>query len=90
MPSSSRGPALLALNDGSIFRGRRLGANAETVGLVVFNTSMTGYEEMLTDPSYGGQILVPTYPLIGNYGINLKGRRIEANSGQGVRGTRRL
>ena len=72
MSSDTRGPALLALNDGSVFRGRRLGAAVESVGLVVFNTSMTGYEEMLTDPSYGGQILVPTYPLIGNYGINLK------------------
>ena len=72
MPSTSRGPTLLALSDGSVFRGRRLGAESESVGLVVFNTSMTGYEEMLTDPSYGGQILVPTYPMIGNYGINLK------------------
>ncbi len=72
MPSNSRGPTLLALSDGSVFHGRRLGAETESVGLVVFNTSMTGYEEMLTDPSYGGQILVPTYPLIGNYGINLK------------------
>ena len=72
MASDQRGPTLLALSDGSVFRGRRLGAETDTVGLVVFNTSMTGYEEMLTDPSYGGQILVPTYPLIGNYGINLK------------------
>ncbi len=72
MSSETRGPTLLALSDGSVFRGRRLGAQTDTVGLVVFNTSMTGYEEMLTDPSYGGQILVPTYPLIGNYGINLK------------------
>ena len=72
MFSDTRGPALLALSDGSVFRGRRLGAAVESVGLVVFNTSMTGYEEMLTDPSYGGQILVPTYPLIGNYGINLQ------------------
>ncbi|MXZ03913.1 MAG: glutamine-hydrolyzing carbamoyl-phosphate synthase small subunit [Chloroflexi bacterium] len=72
MYSASRGPSLLALSDGSVFRGRRLGAETGSVGLVVFNTSMTGYEEMLTDPSYGGQILVPTYPLIGNYGINLK------------------
>ena len=72
MSSDSRGTALLALSDGSVFRGRRLGAEEESVGLVVFNTSMTGYEEMLTDPSYGGQILVPTYPLIGNYGINLR------------------
>ena len=72
MSSETRGPTLIALSDGSVFRGRRLGAQTDTVGLVVFNTSMTGYEEMLTDPSYGGQILVPTYPLIGNYGINLK------------------
>ena len=72
MLSDVRAPSLLALSDGSVFRGRRLGAPVDTVGLVVFNTSMTGYEEMLTDPSYGGQILVPTYPLIGNYGINLK------------------
>ena len=80
MSSEPRGPALLALNDGSVFRGRRLGAHSDEVGLVVFNTSMTGYEEMLTDPSYGGQILVPTYPLIGNYGINLQdaeSRRIQ-------------
>ena len=72
MTRGARGPTLLALSDGSVFRGRRLGAHVDDVGLVVFNTSMTGYEEMLTDPSYGGQILVPTYPLIGNYGINLK------------------
>lgn len=80
MASEVRGPTLLALSDGSVFRGRRLGAETDDVGLVVFNTSMTGYEEMLTDPSYGGQILVPTYPLIGNYGINLKdaeSRRIQ-------------
>jgi len=60
----------LVLEDGSVYVGRRLGAAGEAVGEVVFNTSMTGYQEMLTDPSYGGQILVPTYPLIGNYGIN--------------------
>jgi len=60
----------LVLEDGSVYEGRRLGAAGEAVGEVVFNTSMTGYQEMLTDPSYGGQILVPTYPLIGNYGIN--------------------
>ncbi len=80
MVSETRGTTLLALSDGSVFRGRRLGAHVDDVGLVVFNTSMTGYEEMLTDPSYGGQILVPTYPLIGNYGINLKdaeSRRIQ-------------
>ena len=70
--SLTRGSMMLALSDGSVFQGRSLGAQREAAGLVVFNTSMTGYEEMLTDPSYGGQILVPTYPLIGNYGINLK------------------
>jgi carbamoyl-phosphate synthase small subunit len=62
--------ALLALADGTIFEGRALGAEGETVGEVVFNTSMTGYQEVLTDPSYKGQMVVMTYPLIGNYGIN--------------------
>ena len=65
-----REAAYLVLEDGSVYEGRRLGAAGEAVGEVVFNTSMTGYQEMLTDPSYGGQILVPTYPLIGNYGVN--------------------
>ena len=62
--------AYLLLEDGSVYSGTRLGADVEATGEVVFNTSMTGYQEMLTDPSYGGQILVPTYPLIGNYGVN--------------------
>ena len=62
--------AYLVLEDGSIYAGTRLGADVEATGEVVFNTSMTGYQEMLTDPSYGGQILVPTYPMIGNYGVN--------------------
>ena len=61
---------ILALEDGSIYEGYSFGAQTTTHGEVVFNTSMTGYQEMLTDPSYAGQILVPTYPLIGNYGIN--------------------
>ena len=65
-----RGPMRLVLEDGSSYLGVRLGAEAEAVGEAVFNTSMTGYQEMLTDPSYGGQILVPTYPMIGNYGVN--------------------
>lgn len=65
-----RGPMRLVLEDGSSYLGIRLGAEAEAVGEAVFNTSMTGYQEMLTDPSYGGQILVPTYPMIGNYGVN--------------------
>ena len=74
----SRGVATLVLQDGSSFVGTQIGAPVETTGLVVFNTSMTGYEEMLTDPSYGGQILVATYPLIGNYGISLR----DAESGR--------
>jgi carbamoyl-phosphate synthase small subunit len=61
--------ALLALEDGRIFRGRRFGALSDAAGEVVFNTSMTGYQEILGDPSYAGQIVVMTYPMIGNYGI---------------------
>lgn len=63
-------PAILVLADGSVYQGNSFGAEADAYGEVVFNTSMVGYQEMLTDPSYAGQILVPTYPLIGNYGIN--------------------
>src|SRR4030095_12349384 len=63
-------PALLALADGRVFRGEALGATGEAHGEVVFNTSMTGYQEILTDPSYRGQMVCMTYPLIGNYGIN--------------------
>ncbi|MCX7919054.1 MAG: glutamine-hydrolyzing carbamoyl-phosphate synthase small subunit [bacterium] len=62
--------AILALEDGTIFHGRSFGAEGEGYGEVVFNTSMTGYQEILTDPSYKGQIVTMTYPLIGNYGIN--------------------
>jgi carbamoyl-phosphate synthase small subunit len=62
--------AMLALEDGTIFRGTAFGAAGERAGEVVFNTSMTGYQEILTDPSYKGQIVTMTYPLIGNYGIN--------------------
>src|SRR5439155_11757587 len=74
-----RGPAVrgepmntawLALRDGRIFRGQPLGALGETWGEVIFNTAMSGYQEILTDPSYRGQIVAMTYPLIGNYGIN--------------------
>ncbi len=61
--------AKLALEDGTIFIGRAFGATGETAGEVVFNTSMTGYQEILTDPSYKGQIVTMTYPLIGNYGV---------------------
>jgi carbamoyl-phosphate synthase small subunit len=64
--------AILALEDGSIFTGHAFGAVGETVGEVVFNTSMSGYQEILTDPSYTGQIVVMTYPHIGNYGTSDK------------------
>jgi len=60
----------LALADGSVFEGVSFGAEGETIGEVVFNTCMTGYQEILTDPSYKGQIVTMTYPLIGNYGVN--------------------
>jgi len=63
-------PALLALEDGSVFRGRAAGATGQTVGEVVFNTAMTGYQEILTDPSYARQIVTLTYPHIGNTGTN--------------------
>ena len=62
--------AILALADGTVFEGEQFGATGETLGEVVFNTSMTGYQEVLTDPSYKGQIVTMTYPLIGNYGCN--------------------
>lgn len=72
--------AKLALEDGSVYTGRAFGARSETFGEVVFNTSMTGYQEVLTDPSYKGQIVTMTYPLIGNYGIN--GEDIESSRPQ--------
>src|SRR5512140_2692988 len=62
--------AILALADGSVFKGAGFGARASSCGEVCFNTSMTGYQEILTDPSYKAQIVTMTYPLIGNYGIN--------------------
>jgi carbamoyl-phosphate synthase small subunit len=62
--------ALLVLRDGRVFRGRALGAVGETAGEVIFNTAMTGYQEILTDPSYRGQIVTMTYPMIGNHGLN--------------------
>lgn len=63
-------PAILVLADGTVFRGTSIGASSHTVGEVVFNTSMTGYQEILTDPSYSKQIVTLTYPHIGNYGVN--------------------
>tara|TARA_B100001741_G_scaffold294767_1_gene277331 strand:+ start:331 stop:1509 length:1179 start_codon:yes stop_codon:yes gene_type:complete len=68
---SGLGPkAVLALEDGTVFKGQAFGATASVAGEVCFNTSMTGYQEILTDPSYKGQIVTMTYPLIGNYGVN--------------------
>ncbi len=68
---TARGPrATLALEDGLVFTGRPLGRRGETTGEVVFNTALSGYQEVLTDPSYAGQIVTMTYPHIGNYGIN--------------------
>ncbi len=64
-------PAILVLADGTVFRGVSIGASGHTVGEIVFNTSMTGYQEILTDPSYAQQIVTLTYPHIGNYGVNL-------------------
>ncbi len=70
--TTSQPPAKLALADGTVFTGTAFGASGEVFGEVVFNTSMTGYQEILTDPSYCGQIVTMTYPLIGNYGVNLE------------------
>jgi carbamoyl-phosphate synthase small subunit len=73
--------ALLVLSDGVVFEGKSFGAEGETVGEVVFNTSMTGYQEILTDPSYKGQLVTMTYTEIGNYGVNEE----DAESAGGVR-----
>jgi len=68
--ASDAAPAILALADGTVFRGQSLGAPGTVVAEAVFNTSMTGYQEILTDPSYSGQLVVFTYPHIGNTGVN--------------------
>jgi len=67
---STKKPAVVAFEDGFVLRGTSFGAEGEAFGEVVFNTSMTGYQEILTDPSHKGQIVTMTYPLIGNYGVN--------------------
>jgi len=79
-----RPPAMLALEDGRVFRGEGFGAAAEATGEVVFNTAMTGYQEVLSDPSYCGQILTFTYPLIGNYGVNDEDWESEKLRAQGM------
>ena len=71
--------AKLALEDGTVFTGTGFGAAGETCGEVVFNTSMTGYQEVLTDPSYTGQIVTMTYPLIGNYGTTSEDQESRAS-----------
>ncbi|MBN2326747.1 MAG: glutamine-hydrolyzing carbamoyl-phosphate synthase small subunit [Candidatus Omnitrophica bacterium] len=79
--SLNRPHAALVMEDGSIYQGRAFGAAGRAGGEVVFNTSMTGYQEILTDPSYHGQIVTMTYPLIGNYGVNqedLESKKIQA------------
>src|SRR5947207_10202794 len=73
-------PARLVLEDGTVYRGRAFGAPVDRTGEVVFNTSMAGYQEILTDPSYTGQIVTMTYPLIGNYGVNAQD--VESNRPQ--------
>jgi carbamoyl-phosphate synthase small subunit len=78
------GKALLVLSEGTVFEGKSFGAEGETIGEVVFNTSMIGYQEILTDPSYKGQIVTMTYPQIGNYGINEED--IESLNGPKVEG----
>ena len=70
MADSSPPMGVLALEDGSVFRGPAFGARKTVLGEAVFNTSMTGYQEILTDPSYFAQIVTMTAPQIGNYGIN--------------------
>jgi carbamoyl-phosphate synthase small subunit len=77
-------PALLALEDGSVFHGHAVGATGETVGEVVFNTAMTGYQEILTDPSYARQIVTLTYPHIGNTGVNAEDAESDAVHAAGL------
>ena len=75
-------PLLLVLEDGSVFRGEAFGADLGGFGEVVFNTSMTGYQEVLTDPSYAGQIVTLTYPLVGN--LRYQPRRLRVKEDPGV------
>src|SRR5919204_4577282 len=71
--AAARRAAALALEDGSVFTGEAFGAHTEAAGEVVFNTGMTGYQEVATDPSYRGQMVVMTHPQIGNYGVSSSG-----------------
>ena len=76
--------ALLALEDGTVFAGRSCGAEGETFGEIVFNTSMVGYQEIVTDPSYAGQIVTFTYPQVGNYGVNVMDMQADTLALKGV------
>ena len=77
MVTADKTEGLIYLEDGSVFKGRGFGAKKTAVGELVFNTSMTGYQEILTDPSYKGQIINMTYPLMGNYGISVEDNESE-------------
>src|SRR3989338_871721 len=82
IPVPQTNPAILVLADGTVFRGTAIGASGSSVGEVVFNTSMAGYQEILTDPSYCKQIVTLTYPHIGNVGTNaedVESRRVFAS-----------
>lgn len=83
-PEGSKGlvPAILALADGTVFRGASIGADGSAVAEIVFNTAMTGYQEILTDPSYNGQIITLTYPHVGNTGVNAED--MESNRAHGA------
>ncbi len=74
--------AYLILEDGTVFEGTSIGSTREVISEIVFNTSMTGYLEVLTDPSYAGQAVVMTYPLIGNYGICRRGHGVQTEHGR--------
>ena len=82
--------AYLVLEDGTVFEGESFGAPLPATGEVVFNTSMTGYQEALTDPSYAGQMLVMTYPIQGNYGVNDRDDESRAHPGQRLHRARAL
>ena len=80
----NRPPAILALSDGTVFMGQSIGHDGQTVGEVVFNTSMTGYQEILTDPSYNQQLVTLTYSHIGNYGVNTEDNESSAVNAAGL------
>jgi len=81
---SSASPALLVLADGTVLRGQALGARGTTIGEVVFNTGMTGYQEVITDPSYAGQLVTFTYPELGNTGVNAQDQEADRPHARGV------